>query len=56
MSFALSRGIPPQVVIKWTSHFDYKTIKPYIDIAEKVKAKQMAIFENEFERIIRNNL
>ena len=43
--FALSSGIPPQVVMKWTGHSDYKAMKPYIDIAEKVKAEQMAIFE-----------
>ena len=43
--FALASGIPPQVVMKWTGHSDYKAMKPYIDIAEKVKAEQMAIFE-----------
>lgn len=43
--FALSQGIPPQVVMKWTGHSDYKAMRPYIDIAEKVKAQQMAIFE-----------
>jgi len=43
--FALASGIPPQVVMKWTGHSDYKAMKPYIDIAEKVKEEQMAIFE-----------
>ncbi len=43
--FALSQGIPPQVVMKWTGHSDYKAMRPYIDIAEKVKAQQMAVFE-----------
>ena len=43
--FALANGIPPQVVMKWTGHTDYKAMKPYIDIAEKVKAEQMGIFE-----------
>ena len=43
--FALASGIPPQVVMKWTGHSDYKAMKPYIDIAEKVKAEQMSIFE-----------
>ena len=42
---ALSRGIPPNIVMKWTGHSDYKAMKPYIDIAEKTKAEQMAIFE-----------
>lgn len=39
--FALATGIPPQVVMKWTGHSDYKSMKPYIDIAEKVKASAM---------------
>ena len=47
--FALSSGIPPQVVMKWTGHSDYKAMKPYIDIAEKVKAEQMAIFEKKLK-------
>ena len=34
-----------QVVMKWTGHSDYKAMKPYINIAEKVKAEQMSIFE-----------
>ena len=43
--FALSNGIPPQVVMKWTGHSDYKAMKPYIDIAEKTKAEAMNVFE-----------
>ena len=31
--------------MKWTGHSDYKAMNPYIDIAEKVTAEQMAIFE-----------
>ena len=31
---ALSSGIPPQVVMKWTGHCDYMSMKPYIDITE----------------------
>ena len=42
---AVGGGIPSQVVMKWTGHSDYKAMKPYIDIAEKVKAEQMSIFE-----------
>ena len=41
---ALSLGIPPQVVMKWTGHNDYKAMKPYIDIADSVKAKEMDKF------------
>ena len=29
---ALALGIPPQVVMKWTGHSDYKAMKPYIDM------------------------
>jgi len=43
---ALSLGIPPQVVMKWTGHSDYKAMKPYIDIADDIKAKAMQKFNN----------
>ena len=48
--FALSRGIPPQVVMKWTGHSDYQAMKPYIEIAEKTKADAMKLFEAEMEK------
>ena len=41
---ALSLGIPPQVVMKWTGHNDYKAMKPYIDIADDIKANAMDKF------------
>jgi hypothetical protein len=37
---ALFLGIPAQVVMKWTGHSDYKAMKPYIDIADDIKAVQ----------------
>ena len=43
---ALSSGIPPQVVMKWTGHCDYKSMKPYIDIAGKTKSDAMNTFAN----------
>ena len=45
---ALSAGIPPQVVMKWTGHSDYKAMKPYIDIAEQTKATAMEKFDKAF--------
>ena len=39
---ALALGIPPQVVMKWTGHSDYKAMKPYIDIADDIKANAMS--------------
>lgn len=41
---ALALGIPAQVVMKWTGHSDYKAMKPYIDIADDVKANAMNKF------------
>ncbi len=42
---ALSLGIAPQVVMKWTGHSDYQSMKPYIDITEKAKSESMALFD-----------
>jgi len=41
---ALALGISPQVVMKWTGHSDYKAMKPYIDIADDIKANAMSKF------------
>lgn len=41
---ALSLGIPTQVVMKWTGHSDYKAMKPYIDIADDIRANAMDKF------------
>ncbi len=41
---ALALGIPPQEVMKWTGHSDYKALKPYIDIADDIKANAMSKF------------
>ena len=48
--FALSSGIPPQVVMKWTGHSDYQSMKPYIAIAEKTKADAMKLFDTEMKK------
>lgn len=42
---ALSLGIPAQVVMKWTGHSDYKSMKPYIDVADTIKANAMSKFD-----------
>jgi len=41
---ALALDIPAQVVMKWTGHSDYKAMKPYIDIADDIKANAMNKF------------
>jgi len=47
---ALSSGIPPQVIMKWTGHSDYKAMKPYIDVAEGTTASAMELFDKSFEK------
>ena len=43
---ALSLGIAPNVVMKWTGHSDYKAMKPYIDIVDSIKAESMTKFNS----------
>lgn len=43
---ALSMGIPPNVVMKWTGHSDYSAMKPYIDIVDTIKAREMTKFDS----------
>lgn len=47
ISNAIMMGIPPQVVMKWTGHSDYKAMKPYIDIADRAKSEAMDIFNQK---------
>ncbi len=42
---ALALGINATTVMKWTGHSDYKAMKPYIDVADKERAKAMALFD-----------
>ena len=42
---ALSLGISPQVVMKWTGHKDWQAMKPYIDIVDKAKKDAMSLFD-----------
>lgn len=43
---ALRLGIPPAVIMKWTGHSDYKSMRPYIAIADAAKVENMAKFDN----------
>ena len=45
---ALMMGIAPNVVMKWTGHSDYKSMKPYIDIADEEKEKAMSLFNKKW--------
>ncbi|MGV4439022.1 phage integrase SAM-like domain-containing protein [Ornithobacterium rhinotracheale] len=37
----ISKNIPIQVIMKWTGHSDYQTMKPYIDVVDATKEIQM---------------
>lgn len=41
---ALSMGIAPEIVMKWTGHSSYAAMKPYIDIVAAEKEKAMLLF------------
>ena len=47
--FALSNGVPPDVVMKFTGHCDYKSMKPYIDITEDAKKEAIKKMEQAFK-------
>ena len=47
--FALSNGVPPDVVMKFTGHADYKSMKPYIDITESAKRDAISLMEKAFD-------
>lgn len=40
----LRLGVPAEVIMKWTGHSDYKAMKPYIKIVDKLKASEMDKF------------
>lgn len=48
--FALSNGVPPDVVMKFTGHCDYKSMKPYIDITEDAKKDAIKLMEAAFRK------
>lgn len=42
---ALMLGIAPSIVMKWTGHSDYDSMKPYIEIADRAKQEAMHLFD-----------
>lgn len=49
---AIAAGIPPSVIMKFTGHSDYNTMRPYIDVSEKTKIEAMKIYSEQFSDII----
>jgi integrase len=43
---ALYLGIKAEVVMKWTGHSDYKAMKPYIEIVDVLKEREMKKFNS----------
>ena len=44
--YALTKGIAPQIVMKFTGHSDYQAMKPYIDIAGADAAAAMQLLND----------
>ena len=42
---ALQLGIPVEVIIRWTGHSDYKSMRPYVAIVDELKARNMSKFD-----------
>ncbi len=42
---ALRLGIPAEVIMKWTGHSDFKAMKPYVKIVDKLKESEMSKFD-----------
>lgn len=47
ISNALMLGIPPNIVMKWSGHASYKSMMPYIEIADEAKRKAMTAFDKQ---------
>ncbi|HCD9235899.1 TPA: integrase catalytic domain-containing protein [Elizabethkingia anophelis] len=43
----LNLGIPAEVIMKWTGHQDYQTMKPYIAIVDNLKKSEMNKFNKK---------
>ncbi|MFT4224332.1 MAG: tyrosine-type recombinase/integrase [Dysgonomonas sp.] len=44
---SLAMGIPAETVMKWTGHSDHRTMKPYIDVADKDRQKAMQLWNKK---------
>lgn len=43
---ALSHGVSPNIVMKWTGHSSYDAMKPYIDVTSQAKKTAMSVFDD----------
>ncbi len=42
---ALHLGISPNVIMAWTGHSSYESMKPYIAIADETRIEKMSLFD-----------
>lgn len=52
---ALSADIPGSVVMAWTGHSNYKSLKPYIELTSNAKDEAMKIFEEYMATIFKGS-
>lgn len=43
---ALTLGIPVPVIMKWTGHKDSKMLRPYMEIVDELRRREMSKFDN----------
>ena len=44
---ALAHGTPVNVVMQWTGHADYKSMKTYVDVADTIRVQEMEKFDTD---------
>lgn len=42
---ALTLGVPAKVVMRWTGHSDWASMRPYVAIVDELKKKEMGKFD-----------
>lgn len=42
---SIALGIPTEIIMKWTGHADYKSMKPYIEVMNSAKAEAMKLYD-----------
>ncbi len=47
ISNALALGIPPNIVMQWSGHSDYRAMKPYIGLIDKAAQNAMTAFDRK---------
>lgn len=55
ISNGLSKGIPAEIMMKWTGHSDWKAMQPYIEITNEAKSNFMKLFNKNSNCDANNN-